>query len=70
MGKEEILSKKNKLSIQKRLNHSGKDKKNKPTQQRQILLAKEVEKVFNKVCQSLELYKTDNIPIVTEFLEF
>lgn len=33
-------------------------------------MAKDVEKVFQKVCQSMELYKTDNIPIVTEFLEF
>ena len=34
------------------------------------VLSKEVEKVFARVCQSIELYKTDNIPISTEFLEF
>ena len=33
-------------------------------------LSKEVEKIFSRVCQSIELYKTDNIPIITEFLEF
>ena len=33
-------------------------------------LSKEVEKIFQKVCQSIELYKAENIPIITEFLEF
>mmetsp|Transcript_119 Transcript_119/g.235 ORF Transcript_119/g.235 Transcript_119/m.235 type:complete len:91 (+) Transcript_119:512-784(+) len=32
--------------------------------------SKEVEKLFIKICQSIELYKTENIPIITEFLEF
>ena len=44
-----------------------KDQKGGPKQQ---ILAREVEKAFLKVCQSMELYNTDNIPIVTEFLEF
>jgi hypothetical protein len=29
-----------------------------------------VDEQFEKVCQHIELYKTDNIPIITEFLEF
>ena len=33
-------------------------------------LAKDVEKVFTKICQSMELYQVHNIPIITEFLEF
>ena len=33
-------------------------------------LSKDVEKVFTKICQSLELYEVNNIPIITEFLEF
>ena len=33
-------------------------------------LAKDVEKIFSKICESIELYKTENIPIITEFLEF
>ena len=33
-------------------------------------LSKDVEKIFSRICQSIELYKTDNIPIITEFLEF
>lgn len=33
-------------------------------------LSKEVEKIFNKVCQSMELYTAENVPIITEFLEF
>lgn len=33
-------------------------------------LAKDVEKVFTKICQSIELYQVNNIPIITEFLEF
>ena len=34
------------------------------------VLSKDIEKIFARVCQSIELYKTDNIPIITEFLEF
>ena len=34
------------------------------------VLSRDVEKIFSRVCQSIELYKTDNIPIITEFLEF
>ena len=32
--------------------------------------SKDVENIFTKICQSIEVYKTDNIPIITEFLEF
>ena len=32
--------------------------------------SKDVENIFSKICQSIELYRTDNIPIITEFLEF
>ena len=34
------------------------------------ILSRDVERVFLKICQSIELYETNNIPIVTEFLEF
>ena len=34
------------------------------------VLSASVEKIFLKICQSIELYETRNIPIVTEFLEF
>lgn len=34
------------------------------------ILSKDVEQIFRRVCQSIELYKTENIPIITEFLEF
>lgn len=30
----------------------------------------EVEQMFEKICQSIELYKAENIPFITEFLEF
>ena len=33
-------------------------------------LSKEVEKTFQRICESIELYKTDNIQIITELLEF
>ena len=33
-------------------------------------LSKEVEKVFERICASLELHTADNLPIITEFLEF
>ena len=33
-------------------------------------ISREVDKIFTKICQSIELYKTENIPIITEFLEF
>jgi len=32
--------------------------------------SKDVEKVFERVTQSIELYTTESIPIITEFLEF
>jgi len=32
--------------------------------------SQEVEEMFQKICQSIELYKAENIPIITEFLEF
>jgi hypothetical protein len=31
---------------------------------------KEYKGIFQKICKSMELYKCDNIPIITEFLEF
>jgi hypothetical protein len=34
------------------------------------VLSRDVEKIFGRICQSIELYKTENIPIITEFLEF
>ena len=33
-------------------------------------VSKQVQKVFQKVIQSMELYTADNLPIITEFLEF
>lgn len=38
--------------------------------QLRTILSKDVEQIFRRVCQSIELYKTENIPIITEFLEF
>lgn len=70
MGKDQKLGKNKRYNTQASMNMSAKNRKDKPAQGKQMPLAKEVEKVFLKVCQSLELYKTDNIPIVTEFLEF
>lgn len=34
------------------------------------LLSKDVEQVFKRICSSMEVYKIENIPIITEFLEF
>lgn len=34
------------------------------------VLSKQVKKVYQKVIQSMELYTADNLPIITEFLEF
>ena len=34
------------------------------------VLTKDIERIFLKICQGIELYETKNIPIVTEFLEF
>lgn len=76
-GKENLLdggaeqkSKAKKVNISGGIRSYLKDKKDNTTQQKPAVIAKEVEKVFQKVCQSMELFKTDNIPIVTEFLEF
>lgn len=33
-------------------------------------LSKEVEKIYQKIIQSMELYTADNLPFITEFLEF
>lgn len=47
------------------------DEKEKPANSLKLQsLSKEVEKIFQKVCQSIELYQAENIPIITEFLEF
>ncbi len=34
------------------------------------LISKQVQKIYMKVIQSMELYTADNLPIITEFLEF
>lgn len=34
------------------------------------IMSRDVEKIFLKICQSIELYTCKNIPIITEFLEF
>ena len=30
----------------------------------------DVDTIFQKICQAIQLYKTDAIPIITEFLDF
>ncbi len=42
----------------------------KQTDAGKILISKQVQKIYEKVIQSMELYTADNLPIITEFLEF
>ena len=51
MGKDDQNTGKDKrYNVNAGLNKSNKDKKDKPMQQKQVPIAKEVEKVFLKVC--------------------